>query len=104
MSPRVNTAENAVALARTRDCLTVPLIDVPRRPFAVPDDPGSIRALLYSLPEWLDQQHRMPRFRGKLLMRLAARRSRLLRVIFDSDQGYLASITPYVMKLGGDFL
>src|ERR1043166_9696191 len=79
------TAENGVAFAKTRDGLTLPVIDVTRPPFAVPDDPASLRALHDSFLEWLRQQQRMPRFLGKLLMRLAARRSRLLRVIFDSD-------------------
>ena len=104
MSAQINTAENAVAFARTRDGLTLPVIDVTRPPFAVPDDPASLRALRDSFLEWLRQQQRMPRFLGNLLMRLAARRSRLLRVIFDSDQGYLDSITTYVMKLGADYL
>src|ERR1041384_2606941 len=99
MSAQINTAENAVAFAKTRDGLTLPVIDVTRPPFAVPDDPASLRALRDSFLEWLRQQQRIPRFLGKLLMRLATRRSRLLRVIFDSDQGYLDSITTYVMKL-----
>src|SRR5262249_11146796 len=47
---------------------------------------------------------RMPRFITSLLMRLAARRSRLMRALFESDESYLDSITTYVMKLGADHL
>jgi hypothetical protein len=46
----------------------------------------------------------MPRIVTRLLMRLAARRSLLLRKILASDNGYLDSISTYMLKLGVDHL
>jgi hypothetical protein len=46
----------------------------------------------------------MPRIVTRLLMRLAARRSLVLRKILASDNEYLDSITTYILKLGADHL
>ncbi len=65
--------------------------------------PASVAALGEGFVKWLSRQQ-MPGFLAKLLLRLAARRSRLVRILFMSDQGYLDSITTYVLKLGPDHL
>src|SRR5215467_1715207 len=46
----------------------------------------------------------MPWIVTRLLMRLAARRSRLLRKMLASDNEYLDSISTYMFKLGADHL
>jgi len=91
-------ASDDLVFAKTGDGLTLPVIDVTRPPYAVPDDPESIARLHEAFTEWLRKQ-RMPRFLTKFLMRLAARRSRVARILFTSDQGYLDSITTYLLKL-----
>ncbi len=40
----------------------------------------------------------------RLMLRAAARRSRLVRALFQSDTGYLDSLSTYVLKLGADNL
>jgi hypothetical protein len=96
-------ASDGIVFAETRDGLSLPVIDVTRAPFAVPDDPADVAALSEGFVEWLRRQQ-MPRFLTKLLLRLAARRSRLVRILFMSDQGYLDSITTYILKLGAEHL
>jgi hypothetical protein len=96
-------AQDDLVFAETRDGLSLPVIDATRPPFAVPDDPASVAALSEGFVKWLNRQ-RTPRFLTKLFLRLAARRSRLARILFMSDQNYLDSITTYVLKLGAAYL
>jgi hypothetical protein len=51
-----------------------------------------------------DRNRRIPSFVTRLLMRLSARRSPLLRKILTSDKEYLDSISTYMLKLGADHL
>jgi hypothetical protein len=104
MPTETSQANDGLVYAKTSDGLVLPVVDVTRPPFAVPDDPASNAGLRNTFVEWLRKQQRAPRFLTKLMMRLAARRSRLLRTLFQSDQGYLDSITTYIMKLGGNHL
>src|SRR5262249_20051788 len=103
MPIETSLADVDMVFAKTSDGLTLPIIDVTRPPFAMPDDPASLAGMQNNFFEWHRRQQ-MPRFLTSLLMRLAARRSRLMRALFQSDQGYLDSITTYVMKLGADHL
>src|SRR5262245_1881570 len=93
-----------VITAKTRDGLTLPVIDVTRPPFAVPDDAESIAHLRDHFIDWIEKQQAKSRFIGKFMLWLLARRSKLLRTLFQSEDGYLDSITTYVLKLGGDYL
>jgi hypothetical protein len=93
-----------VVFAKTRDGISLPVIDVTRPPYAVPDDPASIAMLREAFTAWLRKQQRAPRFVTKLLMRLATRRSRIARILFTSDQAYLDSITTYLLKLRPEHL
>ncbi|MBV8836310.1 MAG: hypothetical protein JO000_07215, partial [Alphaproteobacteria bacterium] len=97
-------SSDSLVFARTRGGLTLPVIDLSRPPYAEPDDPASIERLRVTFLEWLRKQQRGPRFIMKLLMRLAARRSRLARILFTSDQSYLDSITTYLLKLRPEHL
>jgi hypothetical protein len=94
----------AVAVATTADGLTLPVIDVTHPAFAVLDDPASFAAMRDAVLAWDRRNRRMSGIVTRLLMRLAARRSRLLRKILVSDSGYLDSITTYLLKLGPDHL
>jgi hypothetical protein len=52
-----------------------------------------------------EKRHRlMPRFILRLLLRSAAKKSRLVRAMFGSDAAFLDGITTYVMKLGAENL
>ena len=97
-------SDRAIVFATTRDDLRLPVIDVTHPAFAVPDDPASVAARRDAFLAWDHRNRRLPRFVSRLLFRLAARRSRLIRKILTSPNGYLDSITTYMMKLGAAYL
>jgi hypothetical protein len=94
----------AVVFATTADGLRLPVIDVTHPAFAVPDDPASLAARRDAFLAWDRRNRRTPTIVTRLLVRLGARRSPLLRRILKSDNGYLDSITTYMVKLGADHL
>jgi hypothetical protein len=91
-------------MARTREGHDLPVIDVTDPCFAVPDDPAATRALYDAFIDGERRRSRIPRFIMRMMLRRAARESRLVRALFNSDAGYLDGITTYVMKLGADNL
>ncbi len=94
----------AVVFATTADGFRLPVIDVTHPAFAVPDDPASLAARRDAFLAWDRRNRRMPGIVTRLLIRLAARRSLLLRKILASDNEYLDSISTYMLKLGADHL
>jgi hypothetical protein len=94
----------AIVFATTADGLRLPVIDVTHPAFAVADDPAILAARRESLLAWDRRNRRMPRIVARLLTRLGARRSPLLRKILASENDYLDSISTYVVKLGADHL
>jgi hypothetical protein len=93
-----------VVFATTADGVRLPVVDVTHPAFAIADDPASLAARRDAFLAWDRRNRRMPTIVTRLLMRLAARRSLLLRKILASDNGYLDSITTYMLKLGADHL
>jgi hypothetical protein len=105
MQPHLPAGENQLVFATTADGLRLPVIDVTHPAFAIPDDPESLAARRDAFIAWDRRNRRTPAIVTRLLMRLAARRSLLLRKIIASDNnGYLDSITTYILKLGADHL
>src|SRR5260370_123378 len=100
-SPRHN---DGIASAKTREGFDLPVIDVTSPRFAVPDDPATVRGVHDALIEGERRQRRIPRFIMRMMLRAAARKSRLVRAFFDSDAGFLDGMSTYVMKLGADNL
>jgi hypothetical protein len=94
----------AIVFATTADGLRLPVIDVTHPAFAVPDDPTSLAGRRDAFLAWHHRNSRMPRIIMRLLMQLAARRSPLLRKMLVSENGYLDSISTYMLKLGPDHL
>jgi hypothetical protein len=94
----------AIVFATTADGLRLPVIDVTHPAFAVADDPASLAARCDAFLAWDRRNRRMPRIVTQLLIRLAARRSLLLRKILAPDNEYLDSISTYMLKLGADHL
>jgi hypothetical protein len=90
--------------ARTREGFDLPVIDVTHPRFAVPDDPATLRALHDALVESERKQRRMPKLIMRMILAAAARKSRLVRAMFNSDAGFLDGLSTYVMKLGADNL
>jgi hypothetical protein len=94
----------ALGFATTTDGLRLPVIDVTHPAFAIPDDPASLAARREAFLAWDRRNRRIPAIVTRLLMRLASRRSPLLRKILASDKEYLDSISTYMLKLGADHL
>jgi hypothetical protein len=97
-------APSGVVMARTREGHDLPVIDVTDPRFAVPEDPAAARALYDAFIDGERSRSRIPRFIMRMLLRSAARKSRLVRAMVDSRAGYLDGITTYVMKLGAEHL
>jgi hypothetical protein len=96
--------DRAVVFATTADGLRLPVIDVTHPAFALADDPASRASRRDAFLAWDRRNRRMPAIVTRLLMRLAARRSPLLRKILASGNEYLDSISTYMLKLGADHL
>ena len=88
------------AHARTADGHELPVIDVTDPRFTLADDPKAISALFDAYIEAERRQARVPAFLTRWMMRLAARRSPLLRALLRPNAGFLDGLTTYVMKLG----
>jgi hypothetical protein len=99
----ISTATKLIC-AKTRDGLDLPVIDLTNPRFAVPDDPQSFKAQSDAFLAWHRRRRRLPKFIMRLLFRRAAKRSPLVRALFQSDKGYLDSISTYILKLGVDNL
>jgi hypothetical protein len=93
-----------IVFATTADGLRLPVIDVTHPAFAVPDDPAAAAARRDAFVAWDRRNRRVPSFITHILMRLAARRSRLLQTVLMSDSQSLDSITTYIFKVGADHL
>jgi hypothetical protein len=104
MQSHLAAVDSRVVFATTADGLRLPVIDVTHPAFAVPDDPESLAARRDAFLAWDRRNRRTPAIVTRLLVRLAARRSALLRTILASDSGYLDSMSTYMLKLGADHL
>jgi hypothetical protein len=101
----VTAEENAdIVWATTASGQKLPVIDVTSPRFALADDAPASAALRDAYVEAERRQSRTPRLLGRMMMRLAARRSRLLHAIMQPQAGYLDGLTTYIMKLGADNL
>jgi hypothetical protein len=97
-------AGDGLVFATTADGLRLPVIDVTHPAFAIADDPASLAARCDAFLAWDRRNRYMPRFLLQLLMRRAARRSRLLTMVTAADSDYLDSISTYLFKLPADQL
>ena len=96
-SPLPTGDARAVVFATTADGLKLPVIDVTHPAFAVPDDPASLAARRDAFLAWDRRNRHMPSIVMRLLTRLGARRSPLLRMILASENEYLDSINALIM-------
>jgi hypothetical protein len=98
-SPRQS---DGLIFATTHEGIDLPVIDLTHPRFAVPVDPAAVRASYEAFVEAERSRGRIPKFIMRMMLRSAARRSRLVRAIFNSDTGFLDGLSTYVMKLGAD--
>jgi hypothetical protein len=90
--------------AKTREGYDLPVIDLTDPRFAMPDDPAAARALHEAFVADERSRRFIPRFIMRMLLRSAARQSRLVRATFAPRDGFLDGLSTYVMKLGPDNL
>lgn len=91
-------------ITATIDELRLPIIDLRSDRFIVPDDEGAIAALRRSYLEEERRQRGIPKPLMALFLRLAARKSLLLRSLVQPGHSFLDGLSTYVMKLGADQL
>jgi hypothetical protein len=90
--------------APTREGYDLPVIDLTDPRFAMAEDPAAARALHDALVADEHGRRFMPGFVMRMLMRSAARQSRLIRAVLAPQDGFLDGLSTYVMKLGPDNL
>jgi hypothetical protein len=95
---------NGIVYAKTGEGFDLPVIDVTNPRFMIRDDPASADALRLAVEEGERGRRRIPKFIVRMMFRVAARRSRLARALFEPDAGFLDGMSTYVMKLGADNL
>lgn len=95
---------NDIIYARTREGFDLPVIDVTNPHFTVPDNPAALQRAIDAFVAEERRRRRIPKFIMRLMLRAAARRSRLIRALFHSQAGYLDSLSTYVLKLGAENL
>ena len=101
---QTENSQRRLLYAATRDGHLLPVIDVTNPRFAVPDDPESVGMLIEASANEELGYRRVPKFIMRLMMKAAARRSLLVRAIFNPSTTYLDGLSTYVMKLGADNL
>ena len=95
---------DGVFLATGPDGFELPILDVTNPRFAMSEDKASIAALYEELHAHSRRFRFVPRFLLNLMLRSAAKKSRLMSAMFGSGGSYLDGISTYVMKLGADNL
>jgi hypothetical protein len=97
-------ANDSVIYARTREGFDLPVIDLTNPRFAVPDDPTAVQGLYDAFIAHERRRRHLPALVLRLMLRMAARKSRLVRALVDPEAGFLDGLSTYVMKLGAENL
>jgi hypothetical protein len=95
---------DGIAFARTREGFNLPVIDVTHPRFTVPADPALVQRLGDAFIAEERRRRYIPAFVMRMMLRAAARKSRLIHALFHAQTGFLDSISTYVFKLGADNL
>ncbi len=95
---------DGIIFAKTREGFDLPVIDVTNPRFAAPSDAAAVRELHAAFVAGERRRRRIPTFIMRMMLRAAARKSRLVRALFESNDGFLDGLSTYVMKLGPDNL
>ncbi len=105
MQPPADPRESeGITYARTREGFDLPVIDFSNSRFAVPNDPETVRGLYDAFIRGERRRRRIPKFVMRMMLRSAAKESRLVHAMFNSDAGFLDGMSTYVMKLGANNL
>jgi hypothetical protein len=93
-----------ILFAPTGEGYELPIIDMAHPRFFVPDEPAAINALEDAFRADDIRRRRIPKFLMRLILKSAAKKSRLVRALFGSREGFLDGLSTYVMKLGTENL
>jgi hypothetical protein len=91
---------DGVAIAPTAEGFDLAVLDVTHPRFSLADDNAGYEALREELLRAERSNRRVPRFIMRLMLKAAARQSRLVKAMFGSDAEVLDGLSTYVMKLG----
>src|SRR5262245_44953567 len=78
-----------IAFARTREGFELPVIDVTHPRFALPADPAAVERLGAAFVADEQRRRYIPDFVMRMMLRAAARKSRLVKALFNSETGFL---------------
>jgi hypothetical protein len=104
MQLHADIQRDGIVYAATREGYVLPVIDVTNPRFAVPEYPERAQALYDEFVRQERARGRMPGFIMRFMLRMAARRSLLVKALFGADKTFLDGVTTYVMKLGEENL
>jgi hypothetical protein len=104
ISPVPSAPTSDVLQAATLDGFRLPVIDITHPAFRLDDSPAGVAALSDAQAQIERKQGRAPKFLMRLMVRLAARKSRLVKALFSPDGDVLPGLTTYVLKLGAENL
>jgi hypothetical protein len=90
--------------AMTAEGYELPVIDVTHPAFAVDDSPDAVKALRAAFIESMRRRYRVPKLLMRLMLKLAARRSLMLRALLEPEAAFLGGLSTYVLKLGAENL
>ncbi|MER2536174.1 MAG: hypothetical protein ABTQ31_13545 [Rhizobiaceae bacterium] len=99
-STEIALRNEGVALARTSEGYLLPVLDVTHPRFAMADDEAGLARLHKTFMRSERDRRWIPAFLMKMIVRSAARRSRLVNAIFGEDVTFLDGISTYAVKLG----
>ncbi|HXJ00089.1 MAG TPA: hypothetical protein VNH44_02625 [Micropepsaceae bacterium] len=99
-----HSRESGTVFAKTRGGISLPVIDFTNPRFAVSDDPDAAQTLYKAFGESERKRRWVPKFIMRMLLRSAAKKSLLVRAVFQSKTGFLDGVCTYLMKLGADAL
>jgi hypothetical protein len=86
--------------AKSREGLDIPVIDLTNPRFAIPRGPNGYDAERDAFLNWERRRRRLPSFLMRLMLQRAAKSSKLMQALFQSEKGFLDSISTYILKLG----
>jgi len=98
--PPLPQRKPGVCYALTDEGVELPVIDVTHPAFRLDLSAGDLAQRLKDHVRMMRRRERLPAFLGRLLMRLASRRSALIRGILGAEGGFLSGMNTYLMKLG----
>jgi hypothetical protein len=99
-STNVLASHDRVFFAKTKQGCDLPVIDLSNPRFAVSEDPAMAHDLYEAFIKAERNRRRVPKFLMRMMLRSAAKKSLLIKALFNAKSDFLDGLSTYVMKLG----